>query len=413
LSGQAAESSGIVQLLIEADKELKSLGARDASGSTPLQIAAQFARKDVVEALLLAYMEADKSGHEQATVAEVRRQLPLHRALQRYPSDVPINTVSAFAAGTLSSSETLLTTKDRRGRLPLHLACQYGAGRSVFDDLINNDDTGRTFNTSDVNHQTPSDVLISRILNEEPRSLSTLRDMADADESRRFFGCVDVNGRTMLDKLIGNFPSDKAVGPTKLQKDAILSLIALTPPGFGRYAASLKRCREILDSRTFDRVYKDPRFHRTLNNLMCKRAFTFYFMMDLYVRVLLVVFYAIGSNYAISGSGASVGYFITLYLCSSYLLLWQVRLAWHHQLYYLSEFWNLLDLVTNLLVLVSVGLLQSRKPNEGGYRVLNVIVGGLVWFVILAVALRSTFKHFSVFLNGLVVVRACRTDQTT
>jgi hypothetical protein len=139
---------------------------------------------------------------------------------------------------------------------------------------------------------------------------------------------------------------------------------------------------------------------------MCKRAFTFYFMVDLYVRIMMVVLYTLCSNYAVNDAWLSPGYFAWLYACGAYLLLWQVRLAWHHQLYYLGEFWNLLDLATNMLVFVSVGLLQSGKPNEGGYRVLNVTVGGLVWFVILAVALRSTFKHFSVFLHGLTMVSA-------
>lgn len=407
LQGKAVDSAEVVRLLIGADPELATLGARDSHGSTPLQLASQFARSEVVEAILSAYLEADRSGHKLATVAEVRKQLPLHKALQRYPSDMPINVVSTFAIGTLASSHALLTTKDRRGRLPLHLACQYGAGKAVFEDLINNDSTGGTFVASDDNQQTPADLLIALILNDELRSLRTLQDIADADPSRRFFGAVDATRRTMLDRLIKSISaSEIGLGLTRLQRDALLCLVACTPPGSGRYAVSIQRCRDALEYRTFSRVYKDQHFHRTMNNLMCKRPFTFYFMVDLYVRILLVVFYTLCSNHAIDGVWLSPGYFVALYLCCTYLLLWQLRLAWSHQLYYLSEFWNLLDLITNLLVIVSVGLLQAGIRNDGGYRALNVVVGGLVWFVIVAAALRSTFKHFSVFLSGLSMASA-------
>jgi Ankyrin repeats (3 copies) len=407
LRGKAVDSAEVVRLLIGADPDLATLGARDSHGSTPLQLASQFARSEVVEAILSAYLEADSSGHGVATVAEVRKQLPLHKALQRYPSDMPINAVKTFAAGTLSSSHALLTTKDRRGRLPLHLACQYGAGKAVFDDLINNDSTGGTFVTSDDNEQTPSDLLIALVLNDEPRSLRTLQDIADVDLSRRFFGAVDSNRRTMLDRLLKAISAgDIGIGLTRLQRDALLCVVACTPPGVGRYAVSVQRCRDALDSRTFNRVYRNPHFHRTMNNLMCKRPFTFYFMVDLYVRILLVVFYTLCSNYTVDGAWLSPGYFVALYLCCTYLLLWQLRLAWSHQLYYLCEVWNILDLVTNVLVIVSVGLLQAGVPNEGGFRSLNVLVGGLVWFVIVAAALRSTFKHFSVFLSGLTMASA-------
>jgi hypothetical protein len=373
------------------------------------------ARQGVVEALLSAYAEADKSGKVAGvTVAEARRQLPLHRALQRYQSDgggTGISSLNVFAAGTRSSSESLLRTKDRRGRLPLHLACEYGAERSVFSDLIGGDLSGGSFDAVDDSRRTPSDVLIARILNDDPLALKTLQDLADADESRWFFGRADTGGQTMLDKLVGALAAGSKEGAVSsplsaAQREAVLCVVACTPPGSsGRYPVSIKRSREVLGSqKVYDRVYKDPRFHLTLNNLMCKRAFTFYFMVDLYVRIMVVAFFTICSNYAVNGAWLSPGYFVWLYVCSAYLLLWQVRLAWNHQLYYLGEFWNLVDFVTNVLVFVSVALLQSGKPNEGGYRVLNVIVGGLVWFVILAVALRSTFKHFAVFLNGLTMV---------
>ena len=54
--------------------------------------------------------------------------------------------------------------------------------------------------------------------------------------------------------------------------------------------------------------------------------------------------------------------------------------------------------------MVSSALLQLGTENEGSFRSFNVLVGGLAWFVIIIVALRSTFLHFSVFVSGLITI---------
>lgn len=76
----------------------------------------------------------------------------------------------------------------------------------------------------------------------------------------------------------------------------------------------------------------------------------------------------------------------------------------NHQLYYLRESWNLLEMMTLILVMISVGLFHSGKENEGSFRALNVLVGGLIWFVIVTGSLRSTFLPFSVFVSGFTMI---------
>ena len=402
--GTTLASADIVRYLLQSDPELTSLDTRDVYGSTPVQLASQFARKEVVEAVLSAFLDARRDIH---SVAQIREQLPLHRALQRCSSDVPIGLVRALSIGSLSqpTEPDVLTTRDRQGQVPLHVAFHHGATAETFQALLDHDSIGKTFNICDDCQQTPLDVLLQQILRNERRSLRTLLQLAEADPSRRVFGTVDPLGLTMLDKLVKFLFLEKNGHPSSHQVKALLSLLCCTPPGSGQYAFSVGSCRRVLDFAFFDQLYHDPRFHRTLNNLMCKRNFTFFFMVDLYVRIVLVTFYTFCSNAAVKGQILNPGYFTVVYLCSLYLMVWQLRLVWYHQLYYLGEFWNILDLLTNLLVLLSLALLQAGSTNQGATRVLNVLVGGLVWFVVVAAALRSTFKPFSVFLSGFTMVR--------
>jgi ABC-type polysaccharide/polyol phosphate export permease len=84
-----------------------------------------------------------------------------------------------------------------------------------------------------------------------------------------------------------------------------------------------------------------------------------------------------------------------------------MKLIFNHQLYYLRESWNVLEMMTLILVMISVGLFHSGKENQGSFRALNVLVGGLIWFVIVTGSLRSTFLPFSVFVSGFTMVRHC------
>jgi hypothetical protein len=181
-------------------------------------------------------------------------------------------------------------------------------------------------------------------------------------------------------------------------------MAACTPPESGKYIASFAKCEKILGPMTCKKIYSDAQFHKTLDNLMCKRSFTFYFMVDLYVRISLVALYTISTNRAMHDNVEHWS-FVLVYLACIYLILWQMKLIFNHQLYYLRESWNLLEMMTLILVMISVGLFHSGKENEGSFRSLNVLVGGLIWFVIVTGSLRSTFLPFSVFVSGFTMVR--------
>lgn len=402
MMGKTTESIQVVTILLAHDATKQCLGCKDGHGATPLQIASERANQDVLALLLDAYLQADAMTENEYAVGDIPKQLPLHRAFHR-SSNLSGNIVRTLAQSP--SASPILHTKDRRGQTPIHVACQYGAGRDAFQQLIDNDHSGETFRATDAYHQTPSDLIIKLINDNDTLALQTLNDIAAADQSRRFFAVQDGLGLTMLDKLLKSWPQKDAMALSSTQRNALLILIACTPPGSGRYALSLGNSKTLLPPHVFERVYMDRRFHTTLNNLMCRRSFTFYFMVDLYVRILLVIFFTIATNRAVVQYRNDLGPYIIFYLCASYLLGWQLKLAWYHQLYYLQEVWNILDLVTNILVVASVASLQSGQANTGGWRALNVVAGGLLWAVVVTAALRSTFKHFAIFVSGFTTVR--------
>jgi ankyrin repeat protein len=401
--GTEKESAKTVHLLLESDASKKSFAMIDRIGETPLQLACQLASKTVIEQLLEAALEADRIKENSFSMDDIPKQLPLHRAFHRKEKS-PANVVHLLSTGPARAN---LTTKDRRGQVPFHIACENDPGASAFRQLIDNDPDSVTFKLTDVLGQSPMDVLIRRIIDGDDKVLTSLQDLARADEKRRFFGDEDAKSRTLLDKLLATFPSadgNKHVRLSHVERKALFVIATCTPPGSGKYTLSLAKCQKMLEPFTFKKIYSDIHFHKTLNNLMCKRSFTFYFMLDLFVRILLVVFFTISTNHAMDGN-IDHWSFVLVYLCSAYLMAWQVKLVLNHQLFYFREVWNVLDLLTQVLVIVSVGLLNSGKENEGSFRALNVLVGGLVWFIIVTGALRSTFLPFSVFVSGFTMVR--------
>lgn len=182
-------------------------------------------------------------------------------------------------------------------------------------------------------------------------------------------------------------------------------MISCTLPRSGKYSHSLKKSQKLLGLATYGRIFADHRFHKTLNISMSKRSFTAFFMLDLYIRILLVTTFTIATERAIQGHNDAHWAFALVYLTSGYLLIWQVMLMRTHQLYYLRELWNILDLLTLILVLISVSMLHSGSGHTGSLRAFNTLVGGLVWIVLITGALRSTFLPFSVFVGGFTLVR--------
>ena len=389
-------NSRVVQLLLEYDLSKESIRILDQAGETPLQIASRLAGKKVVEELLRAAEEADRNEASDFCWTQVPGQLPLHRAISRRISS-PANLVRLLSTG---QSKANLTTKDHRGQVPLHIALEHDVGAPALGELIENDVDCETFHVLDDLDRAPPDLLLRRILDQDESVLQTLRDLAQVDQKRRFFRAVDAKGLTILDKLLVLGESDHL---SSIERDSLFLIASCTPPGAGDYSISISKVKMKLSRHHFQKLFEDPLFHRTLNNLMFLRSFTVYFMVDLYVRIFLVVCFTIATTEALEGNLTHWTY-PCVYLTSLYLLAWQVRLIWNHELFFLREGWNVMDLMTEILVIVSVGLLQSGKENVGSFRVLNVLVGGLVWFVIVTAALRSTFLPFSVFLSGFTMV---------
>jgi hypothetical protein len=291
--------------------------------------------------------------------------------------------------------------------VPIHVACQRGAcvGVEAFKELINNDKLGETFCATDAIHQTPADMLIRRINDGDELAVTTLEELAEADELRRFFGAEDSQGRTMLDAMLKSIQGLKEGTLTEVQIDALLLMLSCTPPRSGKYSHSWKTSRKQLGVGSYGRIFTDRRFHKTLNISMSRRSFTTYFMLDLYVRILLVVMFTYATTRAIEGNVEDHWAFMLVYLTSGYLLIWQMMLMKTHQLYYVREAWNILELLTLILVFISVSMLHSGIESTGSFRVLNTVVGGLVWFIIVTGSLRSTFLPFSIFVSGFTLVR--------
>jgi ankyrin repeat protein len=399
--GATAERACIVKLLLDSDVKKESLTMVDRHGTTPLQVAAQMSSESVIAHLLEAALEADEMKDNAFSLVDMPKQLPLHRAFHRRTAS-PGNIVHLLSTGP---SQANLTTKDRRGQLPIHVALKCGAGVEAFKELIDNDKTGETFYATDMSHETPADMLIRRINDGDELALTTLEDLAEADESRRFFGTEDGQGQSVLDATLKSVQGLPLGSLTELQTDAVLLMISCTLPRSGKYSHSLKKSQKLLGVATYGRIFTDRRFHKTLNNSMSKRSFTTFFMLDLYIRILLVTMFTIATERTIQGRNDTHWAFALVYLTSGYLLIWQLMLMRTHQLYYLREVWNILDLLTLILVIISVSMLHSGIEHTGSFRAFNTLVGGLVWFVLITGALRSTFLPFSVFVSGFTMVR--------
>jgi hypothetical protein len=166
----------------------------------------------------------------------------------------------------------------------------------------------------------------------------------------------------------------------------------------------LQKSKALLGESIYNYIFTDQRMHLTLNNMMWKRSFTTHFMLDLYLRILLLAMYSIATNRVVVGIEAAHWQFVIVYLCAACLVLWQFELISNQQLYYLWDGWNLLDLCTEILVIVTASLLHSGHALDGGLRVLATVTGGMIWSVIVVSALRSTFLPFAVFVRGFTRV---------
>lgn len=397
--GGNTSSAAIVKMLLQRDDLKRTIAMTDRKGETPMQKASQLASEDVIAKLLEGCLEADHMESNAFTMDDLPSQLPLHKAFHQRTAS-PGNVVKLLTTGP---SVVNLKTKDRRGQLPIHLACQHGVGSAAFKQLILNDRYGETFQCVDSSGMTPTDILLGRILDEDESVIITLKELASADEARRFFSTEDSKGRSMLDNLLVSFPATVDV-LLPVWREALRLLDACTPPGVGSYMASMEKSRKILGDSLFDRLYDDRKFHNTLNTMMQERSFTFLFMMDLYLRIFLVAGFTISTNNALHGELDAHGAFAVTYICAFLLLLWQFRLIWSHQLYYLNDAWNVMSLISLICLSFSVGLLHAGKQNEGPFRSFNVMTGGLVWFFIITAALRSTFLPFSVFVSGFTMI---------
>ena len=346
----------------------------------------------------------------------------LHDVLRNCPSS-PAAAVRKLATG--KSTRNLFQT-DRRGQLPLHVALSgttKSVSASVLAELINNDVEGTSFTMKDKKQRTPIDLLLYRIFRaRDSNIIPCLQELAKADTARRFFASgAEEQQPSFLDRLVQEIiieernkdASGKQERTTRynvnmLSKQAAIIVYSCTPPGIGTsYNSSTATLRQrILGESAFHNlIYSNPDFHRTLNQQMTQRSFTFFFMVDLYVRISLVATYTSVSNRSIRGDSGNTDplLFAITYVLAMYLLLWQVKTIYLHQLYYLRELWNMMDLVTTICVIVSSMCFQANLSHDGSFRSFNVWVGGMAWFVIVAGALRSTFLPFSVFVSGLML----------
>lgn len=119
----------------------------------------------------------------------------------------------------------------------------------------------------------------------------------------------------------------------------------------------------------------------------------------------MVVMFSIGSHDRLGGDNSYDTWwaFLITYACAGYLLLWQVKLIIRYELYYIRDVWSVLDVTTLVLVIISASLLQSSS-SISSFRSFHVLVGGMLWFITLTVALRSTFLPFAVFVSGLIKI---------
>jgi ankyrin repeat protein len=398
-----SRAADLVRVLLETDRGgAETIAAQDNAGLTALQLAV--GRCPVVVAQLLqACQESDASPTNDFSMrTHLEQGLPLHRAIRRESGVHRLRSVGQVVRMLAKCQTNLVTSQDHRGQTALHVALEEGTTSvDSLRALLTLDMTRATFSTKDVLGQTPVDILLSKMIQQPETALPTIRALIKADEERCFWGTVNEKHESLLDRYLDHLLAKNA--HDNLASDVLYQLLLATPPGTGSYGVAATQTQTLIGRAAYTKFLGDAQWHKTMNRVMSQRIFTFYFMLDLYVRVLLVVMYSMSTHRRLSGSQETGWAFALTYLCASYLLLWQLKLMLRYELYYVRDAWSLLDVITLIMVITSAALLQTGE-SVSSRRSFHVLVGGMTWFVTLTVALRSTFLPFAIFVSGLMKI---------
>ena len=394
----------LVQVLCEADEFKKSLTMQDNGGNTPLSLAVS-GSSEVVASLLKAFVESDASSKNDFNMKNhLRDGLPLHKAVRSNRALGRLRAAGHVVRLLANAHPELLETKDHRGQTALHVAIAEG-NESIesLRCLLTGDSKNTALFTKDVLGQTPLDILFQRITREPDLSLSMVKALVKADDQRKLWSTLDEKGESTLDRYVHYLMTNHS--DTVVSIEILYQILLGTPPGTGYYGTSMSDSQKFLGRSLYEKFLGDKEWHYTMNMVMSQRIFTYYFMLDMYMRILLVTMFSIGTHDRLDEKTESLTWwaFGVTYVCAGYLLLWQLKLIVRYELYYIRDVWSLMDVTTLVLVIFSASLLQS-SASVASHRSFHVLVGGMLWFITLTVALRSTFLPFAVFVSGLIKI---------
>lgn len=273
----------LVEVLLLADAKKDTLAAKDAYGNTALQLAVGRSSK-VVACLLKACQVCDASTENDFQIKEhFEQELPLHMAMR---SDSPLRRFQA--AGKVvhlltSVHSNLLSATDHRGQTALHVAISEGnTSTEALRALLLLDVTNATLSTKDVLGMTPMDIFLEKICQQPESALPLVKALVRADDERCFWAAVDDQGESILDRYVRHLFTNSTHEDATTKSSAIevlYNIILATPPGTGFYGISVTKSQAFLGQNRYEKFLGDPQWYRTMNLVMSKRIFTFYFML--------------------------------------------------------------------------------------------------------------------------------------
>ena len=419
---------------------LKDIEAQDNDVSWPLHNACKNGKRlNVIKDLIARYPNAVstpdengswplhyacKSGKDDETIEFLTEEFPDALKFPDKDGCWPLHYACKHKNGQrLKVIETLLKEfrgaamiQDREGRLPLHCACESRQSFEVIKTLIEGNEDG------------------TRV--RDNNGLKALQYYGKNDETPLHLACKK-NDFKMMEALIFAYPdalsakNEKGNSPFELDckgshglqfTEFIRSLSSLQEKTNNedkssertrckRYERVLINCKNhvpldvlrvgFLDKQTLE----SKNFLQWLNRQVCGRRVVFMMVLDLYVQIVWI--YSIVS--------ASKKYYerrqpvdwqpIVLIACSSLFLMEEIseltRLSVTGTvLHYFLDWWNLLDISTSVMVILSAVELMDEYSEISGLLMVTAFLQSLF----LLSYLKKTFFPFSKFVSGVVKI---------
>ncbi|KAK1737725.1 ankyrin repeat domain-containing protein [Skeletonema marinoi] len=392
------QSFEVIDALIKAYPD--GLKVPTSKGQLPIHLACANGQSiEVIDALIkIAYpfclFEWDGDG-----------RLPIHLACANGQSFEVIHAL-------IKEFPSILKQLDQRRRLPIHWACANGQSFEVIDALIKEYPDG--LGKSDTDGKTPFEWDYEEScgghFKEFIQNLSSRLDkhweddLKTYDERKKKARMQAISVASMLNIFSGYAVDDKDLYNNNHLPHYSLHL----PP----YEGILTHCKNyvpldilrigFLDEKTLE----SHSFTEWLNGMLCKRNVVFMMVLELYLHMAWIYTFVSASHIYFVKSDELLGWRPTALLIFAAMFLLEemsqfIRLFVTGELLHYMNWWNWIDVVTCVMVIVSAARFLDEDSSIDGRLLMTT---GCFQSLLLLSYLKKTFFPFSKFVSGVIKI---------